>query len=260
MNTPSLREETLLFIHAHPDDEALLTAGTMARAAAVGHRVVLLVITDGAAGLTSTHYSENIAATRQAELQASATALGVDTVISWDLPDSGLYGEKSNGFANQDIHELAIRLHLLIKEINPTIVIGYDPSGGYGHPDHVQVHRLVRRVYMESKSQFSLFEATLPREPIVRAVKIAEMLHLTPAGFNSQEFASAWTPRTQITNRVNVRPYISQKKAAIVAHASQAHADNTVRTLGVLSALPNPIFSALLGTEYFVKVPKHSLD
>ena len=72
--------------------------------------------------------------------------------------------------------------------------------------------------------------------------------------FCAEEFAQAWTPHSEITHRVNVRPYVSAKKSAIRAHASQAHADGTVRTLGVLSALPTPLFAALLGTEYYVKV------
>ena len=231
----------------------------MARAASAGHHVVLLVMTDGAAGLTSTRFSNNIAAIRREELQVSAAQLGVESVISWDLPDSGLRGEHENGFAHRNLEQLAKQLTDLITDIGATIVVGYDSSGGYGHPDHLQVHRLARHAYSHGAQTYALFEATLPREPIVHAAKIAEFLHLTPKGFSSQEFATAWTPRTNITHRVNVRPYINEKKAAIKAHASQAHADNTVRTLGVLSALPNPIFSALLGTEYFVKVPKDSV-
>jgi LmbE family N-acetylglucosaminyl deacetylase len=257
MNIPSATPKTILFIHAHPDDEALLTAGTMARAASSGHHVVLLVMTDGAAGLTSTQYSHNIAAIRQEELQASASKLGVESVISWDLPDSGLMGEHENGFAHRNLEQLSDQLGDLITDIGASIVVGYDSSGGYGHPDHLQVHRLARHAYSQGAHTFALFEATMPREPIARAAELAEFLHLTPKGFSSQEFATAWTPRANITHKVNVRAYINEKRAAIKAHASQAHADNTVRTLGVLSALPSPIFSALLGTEFFVKVPKN---
>ena len=217
-------------------------------------------MTDGAAGLTSTRYSNNIAAIRKQELQASASQLGVESVISWDLPDSGLMGENDDGFAHRNLEQLSIQLTDIITDLGATVVIGYDSSGGYGHPDHLQVHRLARHAHAHGTHTYALFEATLPREPIAHAAKIAEFLHLTPKGFSSQEFATAWTPRINITHRVNVRPYINEKKASIKAHASQAHADNTVRTLGVLSALPNPLFSALLGTEYFVKVPKNLVN
>lgn len=244
--------QTLLFVHAHPDDEALLTAGTMARAHAEGHRVILLVATDGAAGLTSTDYAHELGATRSNELMNSASALGVDKVITWNLPDSGLHGENTDGFAHHDIKQLAGDLLTVIDQEGVTVVVGYDQQGGYGHPDHLQVHNVVRAAYAAGK--FELFEATLPREPIARAVRLAETLKLTPDAFCAEEFAQAWTPHSEITHRVNVRPYVSAKKSAIRAHASQAHADGTVRTLGVLSALPTPLFAALLGTEYYVKV------
>jgi len=85
---------TLVFLHAHPDDEALLTAGTMARAAAEGQRVVLVVATDGAEGLASSDMSAGgLAARRAAELDASAAALGVHRVVRLPYADSGLHGD-----------------------------------------------------------------------------------------------------------------------------------------------------------------------
>ncbi|MFZ4511022.1 MAG: PIG-L deacetylase family protein, partial [Candidatus Nanopelagicales bacterium] len=81
---------TLVFLHAHPDDEALLTAGTMARAAAEGHRVVLAVATDGAAGLTSADYREDLAGVRARELERSAEILGTARLETWGYADSGI--------------------------------------------------------------------------------------------------------------------------------------------------------------------------
>ncbi len=88
--------KTLVFVHAHPDDEALLTAGTMARASAEGQRVVLVVATDGAAGLASSDMSAGeggLAARRQAELEESCRALGVHRLVSLGYADSGLHGD-----------------------------------------------------------------------------------------------------------------------------------------------------------------------
>ena len=82
----------LLFLHAHPDDEALLTAGTMARAQSLGHRVHLVVATDGSAGLTSSHFSHDLASHRSAELAQSGQILGVTSVTELGYPDSGLLG------------------------------------------------------------------------------------------------------------------------------------------------------------------------
>lgn len=254
MNIQSKKQQTLLFVHAHPDDEALLTAGTMARASAEGHRVILLVATNGAAGLTSDKFKKSLSSVRQTELQQSAKILGVHKVISWEFPDSGLRAEEYDGFAHMDLDHLSDALAQVCLNEEVDILVGYDPSGGYGHPDHLQIHRVVRHTQRQLGNRCIYFDATLPREPIATSVRVAARLGLTPSGFNSQEFEQAWTTSENITHRVNVRPFLSQKRRAIAAHASQAHADGTVRTLAVLSRLPRPLFAALMGTEYFVKV------
>ncbi|MCH9737215.1 MAG: PIG-L family deacetylase, partial [Actinomycetia bacterium] len=134
----------LLFLHAHPDDEALLTAGTMAKAEAAGHRVHLLVATDGAAGLSSTDFQVDLASHRSAELAKSAQILGVSSVTELGYPDSGLNGEHNSagGFAGIDVSLVANRIELIIDELSIDTIIGYDPSGGYGHPDHIAIHNV----------------------------------------------------------------------------------------------------------------------
>jgi LmbE family N-acetylglucosaminyl deacetylase len=246
---------TLLFVHAHPDDEALLTAGTMARAAAEGHRVVLVVATDGEGGLTSGDLAEDLGSIRREELAISAEALGVARTVHWGYPDSGLRGENADGFAFQDRKEVARRLADLCNEEQADVLVGYDPSGGYGHPDHLQVHRAVRAAARLCTRQPNLFEATLPREPIAKAAHLASAARLTPDEFDPAEFDAAWTPRKEITHRVGVRRYLDAKEQALRAHASQARADGVTRTLDVLTRLPRPAVSLLLGTEYYVRVP-----
>lgn len=246
---------TLVFVHAHPDDEALLTAGTMARAVAEGNRVVLVVATDGAAGLTSSDYQADLGATRQAELAASAQALGVARIVSLGYPDSGLHGEFADGFAHAGRFTIARRIAALCDEEDAHVLVGYDPSGGYGHPDHLQVHRSVRTATALCARPPRLFEATLPREPIARAAHLAATLRLTPPEFSPAEFDVAWTPRAEITHRVDVRAHLGAKDASLRAHASQAAADGTTRTLAVLTRLPRAVQSLILGTEYYVSVP-----
>lgn len=249
-----MEHKTLVFVHAHPDDEALLTAGTMAKAAAQGHRVVLIVATDGAAGLTSAQYSENLAAIRARELHLSATALGVSRVVNLGFADSGLDGQAARGFSSVPVVDVADLISTVLNEENAQILIGYDPSGGYGHPDHLQVHRATRAAAMLSSKEPELFEATLPREPIANAVKLAKRLHLTPSDFDASEFENAWTPRKVITHRIDVSSHMQEKIASLRAHASQASADGTVRTLAVLTKLPPVVRKVLLGTEYYVRV------
>jgi LmbE family N-acetylglucosaminyl deacetylase len=242
---------TVVFCHAHPDDEALLTAGTMAKAVAAGHRVIVVMATDGAAGLARASI-EDLASTRAEEFAASAGILGVDRVIQLGYPDSGLHGDVANGFSTVDVDTVARTIADVIRDERADIVVGYDASGGYGHPDHIHVHHSVRAAAHDTGAR--LFEATLPREPIARAVHLAARFHLTPAGFDPHEFDLAWTPRAAITHRVNVRPYVHLKRAAQAAHASQASADGGVRTLQVLAKLPAPVARVLLGTEYYVAV------
>jgi LmbE family N-acetylglucosaminyl deacetylase len=240
----------LVFCHAHPDDEALLTAGTMAKAVAAGHRVVLIMATDGAQGLVHSDVTD-VVHTRDGELAASAAALGVHRVIRLGYPDSGLDG--SDGFRNVPVADVAQHIAAIAIEERADSLIGYDPAGGYGHPDHVHVHEAVRAAARQLPN-VRLFEATLPREPIARAVHLAARLRLTPPEFDPTEFDHAWTPKQQITHRVNVRGHLAQKRAAQAAHASQAGADSGLRTLQVLSRLPAPLARYLLGTEFYVEV------
>ena len=250
---------TIVFVHAHPDDEALLTAGTMARAAAEGHRVVLITATNGAGGLTSAGLREGLGDLRLAELHEAAAHLGVARIVALGLPDSGLRGEEPAGMVHQPLSALADPVRDVLQDESASVVVGYDPAGGYGHPDHVHVHRAVRAAARACQHPVTLFEATLPREPIRAAVRAAARLGLTPSDFDATEFDAAWTARAEITHRVNVRRHLRAKRAALRAHASQAEADGTARTLGVLTRLPSPVMALLLGTEYYVKVPDSSI-
>jgi LmbE family N-acetylglucosaminyl deacetylase len=245
---------TLVFVHAHPDDEALLTAGTMARAVAQGQRVVLIVATNGAAGLTSASQSDSLADLRSIELEDSAAILGIHRVVSLDYEDSGLNGEVDAGLAHIDRFTVAQQIANILDEESAEVLIGYDPQGGYGHPDHLAVHRAVRAASVLAKQAPTLFEVTLPREPIARAVRIASKLRATPKDFDSNSFDAAWTPSSEITHRVDVRDYWNQKKLALRAHASQHEADGQLRTLAVLTRLPKPVATVLLGTEYYCLV------
>jgi LmbE family N-acetylglucosaminyl deacetylase len=244
-----------VFLHAHPDDEALLTAGTMARAVAGGDRVVLVMATDGEAGLTARSETGQLGARRRTELAASAAAIGIARVERLGCRDSGLRGTHPDGFAHLDPADLARRLAAILDEEGAQVLVGYDARGGYGHPDHVQVHRVARLAATLAARPPQLFEVTLPREPIVRAVHLAARLRLTPRAFDPGEFDLAWTPRRDITHHVDVRAHLGAKRAALAAHHSQATADGgPPRTLALLTSLPRPVQRWLLGTEYFTLV------
>lgn len=216
--------------------------------------MVLITATDGGAGLTSEDFAADLAATRLSELHDSANILRVSALHTLGYADSGLHGEYDDGFSRKPIDHIAEEICDIARLEGVDVLIGYDPSGGYGHPDHLHVHAATRRALDLLDRAPLLFEATLPREPIARAASIAVRSHLTPSGFDATEFEKAWTPRSQITHRVDVRKYLGAKRASLRAHSSQAAADDSTRTLAVLASLPRPIFSALLGTEYYVRV------
>ncbi|GAA3192418.1 PIG-L deacetylase family protein [Actinocorallia longicatena] len=242
---------TLVSFHAHPDDEALLTAGTMARAAAAGHRVVLVVATAGEAGLAAGE-TGNLGDTRLAELAESAEALGCARVECLGYADSGLAvasgGEKA--FSRVDAEETAQRLAALLKEENADVLTVYDPAGGYGHPDHVRVHHVGTRA-AEIAGTPVVLEATVDRTLLLRALRLIRRLPGIPADFDPRKFEHAYSAPEAITHRVDVRDFIDHKRASMAAHASQASADT--RTLAVLLRLPRPIYRWALGREWFVE-------
>ncbi|MDD2859131.1 MAG: PIG-L family deacetylase, partial [Candidatus Nanopelagicales bacterium] len=188
---------------------------------------------------------------RSAELEEAAAVLGVHRLVALGYPDSGLDGEVVHGFASADRFTVARRIAAVLDEEHADVLVGYDPRGGYGHPDHVQVHRAVRAAAVLAAQPPTVFEATLPREPIARAVRMAGRLHLTPPDFDATSYDESWTPNAEITHRVDVRRHWPAKRDALRAHASQHGADGQIRTLAVLTRLPAPVATLLLGTEYY---------
>jgi LmbE family N-acetylglucosaminyl deacetylase len=246
---------TLVAFHAHPDDEALLTAGTLARAAAEGHRVVLVVATAGEAGLVAGGGTGPALATRRrAELEASAAALGCARVEVLGYADSGMCGEAGGelAFCRADVQSAAERLSQILIEESADVLTIYDPAGGYGHPDHVQVFRVGVRAG-ELAGTASVLEATVDRASLQRALRVLARLPGMPAEFAPGRFDSSYTPRPALTHRVDVRRYAGAKRAAMAAHASQAGADEGTRTLAVLLRLPRWLFRIALGREWYVE-------
>lgn len=256
---------TLVVFHAHPDDEALLTSGTMARASAEGHRVVLVVATAGGVGLVGSDFlgeGESLAARRLAELRRSATALGCARTEVLGYADSGLAGAArpdaarpeggSVAFAAADVHEAAQRLADLLVAERADVLTTYDPAGGYGHPDHVQVHH-VGVLAAELAGTPVVLEATVDRDLITRALRLVRRVYRFPPEFDPTVFNRAYTPRSQLTHRVDVRRYAIRKRTSMAAHASQATADGADRTLAAFLRLPTPLFRRVFGQEWYVE-------
>lgn len=237
---------TIVAFHAHPDDEVLMTGGTLARASADGHRVVIVVATDGIMGPSEPR--------RMDELRASAAILGVHRVVHLGYADSGhgpiLYPDPPDRtrFARACGDEAAERLAAILREEQASVLLSYDANGGYGHRDHVRVHEVGARA--AELAGVRVLEATMPREPLVRIQRLVRLLRI-PARYDPD--VVVYSPRSAITHRFDVRRFARQKQAALAVHHSQVSGNGRPATImRVLVKLPVPLFGILLGREWFV--------
>ena len=250
------RPLTIVACHAHPDDEALLTGGTLARAAAAGHRVVLVTATGGESGLADPDSVQaGLGTVRTAELARAANALGIARTVLLGYADSGLDGQAGgpDAFVRADLVTAAERLAEILLEERADVLIGYDEHGGYGHPDHVRLHEVVRLAAGAARTP-RVLEATVDRDLLRAALRLLALLRLG-RGIALPGDDAGYLPRASITHRVDVRAWAPAKRAAMAAHVSQAGSpDGADRTLALLLRLPAPLFRLVCGREWFAEV------
>lgn len=249
----------MVFLHAHPDDEALATGGTMARMADEGHRVVLVVATSGeegepVPGVLAT--GESLGDRRVAELAEAAEILGVERLVNLGYRDSGMVGEDANGhpdcFWQADVDEAVAYLASALADEAPDVLVVYDPDGGYGHPDHIQVHRVGHR-WAETADIDRVRWVTMNRDAIRTSIEaaLADEDSWSDDGMLEQrrdraESESFGMPDAEITHAIDVSTVIGRKRAAIAAHASQIAPES------FFLAMPDEQFASAFGTEWFV--------
>lgn len=129
----------------------------------------------------------------------------------------------------------------------------YDAAGGYGHPDHVQVHQ-VGLLASRMADTLVVLEATVDRELLLRATALLRCASVLAPVPHLPDLRTAFTPRREVTHRIDVRPHLDSKLDALRAHTSQAGSDEGARTLAVLLRLPRPLRRRVLGTEWFREV------
>lgn len=236
---------TLVAFHAHPDDESLLMGGTIARAAAEGHRVVLVTATDGAAGLTApTGGTEALGARRLRELEHAAAELGAARVVHLGFPDGA--------FGAVPLADAEAALAAVVEQESADVLTGYDPAGGYGHPDHVQVHRVARAVAARSGG-LPLLEATVDRTLLLAGARLVHALPGGP-GVDLDALRRSYLPRERLTHRIDVRAHVRAKQRALGAHLTQQSGGSDTRTVALLHRLPAPLARLVLGREWFAEV------
>ncbi len=252
---------TVVFFHAHPDDEAIATGGTMASLSDAGHRVVLVTATGGELGEVPDgllNQGETLAERRRTELAEASRILGVERQVYLGYLDSGMAGEATNdrpgSFAAADVEEAAGALARLLDEEDAAVVVTYDEHGGYGHPDHVQVHRVGMRA-AELAATPGVYMATMNRD-FMRdlAVEVATSEEWdTPEdwdgpGGQAEGMESMGEPASRITTEIAVRPWIERKREAMRAHASQ------ISETSFFLAMPDDVFARVWGQEWYIRV------
>jgi len=245
---------TLVCFHAHPDDECIATGGTMAKAAADGHRVVLVVATRGEHGEVAEGFldeGEELWERRVRETEASAEILGAQRVEFLGYVDSGMMGtpenEKPRSFWTADIEEAAGKLAAILRNEQADVLTVYDDHGGYGHPDHIQVHRVGVRA-AELAGVDTVFQATINRDQIIRGMR--ERAADLPEGMEVPDFEAApdfGSPETVITGAVDVADYLEHKRKAMQAHASQ------ISEQSFFLQMPPEAFAHAFGTEWYIR-------
>jgi LmbE family N-acetylglucosaminyl deacetylase len=244
---------TLVFVHAHPDDEAIATAGTMAKLAADGHRVVLVTATDGALGEVPDGFltdGESLAERRAAEVAEASRVLGVARHEFLGYGDSGMAGEPTNTapgcFASADVEEAAARLAAILEEEGADVVVAYDEHGGYGHPDHVQVHRVGLRA-AELAGTPRAYMATQDRDFLTSLRQENAGSEWAPPEEMSEQLQTMGEPGSRISTEVDVTRWLESKRGAMRAHPSQIAEDS------FFLAMPDDVFAMVWGREWYIR-------
>ena len=250
---------TVVFFHAHPDDEAIFTGGAIARLSRQGWCVVLVVATQGELGAPAAAGSSTdaVAAERMAETRRACELLGVDRTEFLGYHDSGLLGDVANtapgAFWSADSDEVADRLARLLREVGATALVVYDETGIYGHPDHVKVHE-VGLVAADLAGVDCVYEVTVDREYLhfVESHLVIEAgaarSRLDPGASELGLAASAiGKPTVLVSNTVDVRDLLDLKRAAMAAHRSQ------IPETASAMRLPTDAFAAVYGFEWFIR-------
>jgi N-acetyl-1-D-myo-inositol-2-amino-2-deoxy-alpha-D-glucopyranoside deacetylase len=268
-------DRRLLLVHAHPDDETINNGATMARYVDEGAQVTLLTCTLGEEGEILVPELEQLAADqadqlggyRIWELRAAMAALGVSDIRflggAGRYRDSGMMGVPANdnprAFWNADLDEAVAHAVAVVREVRPQVVVTYDENGGYGHPDHIQAHRVAmgavraaadpayRPDLGEAWTTAKVYWCCMPRSVLQHGIDAMAAAGDTTFfdGVTSAEDLPFGVPDERVTAAVDGRAFAARKDAAMRAHPTQILVD------GPFFALSNNLGLELVGVEYY---------
>lgn len=259
----------LMCVHAHPDDECIVTGGALLRAADEGLRTAVVTCTGGERGeihnMDEAEVRPRLAAVRHEELRSSLRLLGAGEPRMLGYTDSGMMGTEGNddptSFWRAPLDEAVQRLVAQIRAFRPDVLVTYDAFGGYGHPDHLQTHRVgllaaeacsVPALYPDAGPAWrvrKVYLATFPRSAIFQASAAMITMGLeSPFGeFETVEDVPMGVPDEQIGAILDVRGVLDRKMEALHQHVSQL--DPTSFFLNT----PAELSEAIFGAEWFVR-------
>jgi N-acetyl-1-D-myo-inositol-2-amino-2-deoxy-alpha-D-glucopyranoside deacetylase len=262
-----MSDRSLLFVHAHPDDETIGTGATMAKYAADGANVTLITCTLGEEGEVlvpslagiGAGAADQLGGWRIHELEEACNALGVRDHRflggAGRYRDSGMMDTPANlnprCFWRADLDEAAAQLVEVIREVRPQVVVTYDDFGGYGHPDHIQAHRVTVAAVEQTRDIVQKFYYTaIPRSFIEASIKAMKEQgkydHEFFGGVESADEVPFAQSDDVITTQVDARDFLEAKVAAMRAHPTQIEVD------GPFFALSNHIGHRAFGMEHYV--------
>jgi len=261
--------KSLLLVHAHPDDETINNGATMAKYVAEGARITLVTCTRGEEGEVLVPELAHLASSqddalgphREKELAEAMKIIGVSDHRFLGAPhriwrDSGMMGTEPNSrsdvFWSANIDDAAQELVKIILEIRPDVLITYDTNGGYGHPDHIQAHRVAMRAAELARSAGwaipKIYWNTIPRSVIEEGIAEMKKIGSDFMGVEKAEDFPFAQPDELVTTVVDGGSFVEKKMAAMKAHSTQISVD------GPFFALSNNLGLQVFGNEYYTLV------
>lgn len=259
-----IMEHSLMAIYAHPDDEAFGTGGTIARYASEGVKVYLVSATRGEVGEISDPTlatPETLGCVREDELRCAAETMGVAQLVFLDYRDSGMSGTPENqdprAFINAPAEEVVPCLVGLIRDLRPEVIVTFEPNGGYGHPDHIAIHKHTVAAFHAAADPACYPEAGAPWQvkrlfytAIPRSFFDDMRRQMIELGVDTKDLGSfddpklGW-PDEAVNVRLDVGPSVELKWQALSCHRTQFGPGNLFRRL------PEDRVKKLMSMEYF---------
>ena len=242
---------TLVCFHAHPDDEALSTGGLMAKAAAAGHRVLVVAATRGERGEVQPDVlddGEELWQRRVEELAESCRVLGAEAPRFLGYEDSGMVGESTNDnpacFWQADVEEAARRLGAMLSDVDADVLTIYDDHGLYGHPDHIQVHRVGLRAAALAGVDH-VYEATVNRDRAMESMADMPEAPDEQDGPSIEEIEDFGVAEDDLSYSIDVSGHLGAKRKAMAVHRSQIPEDSW------FLAMPEDRFGVIFALEWY---------